>query len=69
MATTLDFESIFQTLKKQVEDLAKLFLQQYSKQAVKDGRKFLEDTRENLKRWTTLLSKSVSPPKILNGWY
>jgi hypothetical protein len=55
MATTLDFESIFQTLKKQVEDLAKLFLQQYSKQAVKDGRKFLEDTRENLKRWTTLL--------------
>jgi len=52
---TIDFEEIFKSLKSQVEELARMFLQQYSKQAVKDGRKFLEETRENLKRWTVLL--------------
>lgn len=52
---TADFEDIFKSLKKQVEELAKMFLQHYSKQAVKDGKKFLDETKDNLKRWTILL--------------
>ena len=55
MAATINFEDIFKTLKQKVEELAKMFLQHYTKQAIKDGKKFLEDTRENLKRWTLLL--------------
>ena len=55
MATAIDFEDIFTALKQKVEELAKSFLQHYTKAAIKDGKKFLEETRENLKRWTTLL--------------
>lgn len=58
MATTIDFEDIFKTLKQKVEELAKMFLQHYTKQAVKDGKKFLEETKENLKRWTNLLMEN-----------
>jgi hypothetical protein len=52
---TIDFEEIFASLKKQVEEIARIFLKNYTRQAVKDGKKFLEDTKENLKRWTVLL--------------
>ena len=52
---TADFEEIFRSLKKQVEEVAKIFLRHYTKQAVKDGKKFLDETKENLKRWTVLL--------------
>lgn len=55
MATAVDFEEIFKTLKQKVEELAKIFLRHYTKQAVKDGKKFLEESKENLKRWTILL--------------
>lgn len=56
-AAAVNFDHIFKTIKQQVEDLAKLFVKHYTKQAVKDGRKFLEDTKENLKRWTILLAE------------
>lgn len=55
MAATVSFDDIFKTLKKQVEDLARLVVKNYVKEAVKDGRKFLEETKESLQRWTLLL--------------
>ncbi|MFT4024933.1 MAG: hypothetical protein QM664_14240, partial [Flavihumibacter sp.] len=55
MATAIDFEDIYSALKQKVEELAKAFLQRYTKAAIKDGKNFLEETKENLKRWTTLL--------------
>jgi hypothetical protein len=57
MAETVPFEEIFKTLKKQVEELAKLFVKNYTKAAIKDGRKFLDETKESLKRWTILLAE------------
>ena len=61
-AAAVDFNQILKTLKQQVEDLANLFVKHYTKQAVKDGRKFLEDSKENLKRWTILLAeKRITP--------
>jgi hypothetical protein len=52
---TVSFDEVFKALLKQVEELAKKFLNFYSKQAVKDGKKFLDESKENLKRWTVLL--------------
>ncbi|WP_290792210.1 hypothetical protein [Flavihumibacter sp. UBA7668] len=57
MAEAVKFEDIFKTLKQQVEELAKLFVKNYTKAAIKDGRKFLDETKESLKRWTILLSE------------
>ncbi|KYP13944.1 hypothetical protein [Flavihumibacter sp. CACIAM 22H1] len=57
MAATVKFEDIFKTLKKQVEELARLFVKNYTKAAIQDGRKFLEETKESLKRWTILLAE------------
>jgi hypothetical protein len=57
MAESVKFEDIFKTLKQQVEELAKFFVKSYTKAAIKDGRKFLEDTKESLKRWTILLAE------------
>lgn len=57
MATAVPFDDIFKTLKKQVEELAKLFVKNYTKAAVKDGRQFLDEAKESLKRWTLLLAE------------
>ncbi|ULQ57059.1 hypothetical protein KJS94_02460 [Flavihumibacter rivuli] len=53
----VDFEKIFKTLVSQLEELAKMSVQHYTKQAVKDGKQFLKETKENLKRWTILLAE------------
>lgn len=53
----VDFNSIFAELKDQVALLAKTTLTNYTKQATTDGKKFLEQTKENLKRWTLLLAE------------
>ena len=57
MAELVQFEDIFKTLKKQVEELAKLFVKNYTKAALKDGKKILDETKESLKRWTLLLAE------------
>ena len=56
---SVDFDDIFKTLQTEVETLAKSSLKKYTKEAIDDGKKFLNDTKDNLKRWTTLLSQGT----------
>ena len=53
----IDFKKIFETLKTQVEELARSSLKKYKNEAIKDGKKMLEAMKEDLKRWTVLLAE------------
>jgi len=52
----MDFKEIFETLKKQVEELATSTLKNYKTAAIKDGKQLLEAMKDDLKRWTLLLA-------------
>ena len=52
----IDFNEIFKSLETDVELLAKSSVKKYSKEALQDGKKFLNESKDNLKRWTLLLA-------------
>lgn len=51
------FGKIMRELKGNVEDLSKLTVRKYRKQAKKDGERLLRGMRKDLRRWTRLLEK------------
>lgn len=51
----VDFKTILEQLKKNVEDLAERTLKHYAGKAKDDGKKMLNDMKEKLERWTKLL--------------
>jgi hypothetical protein len=51
-----NFEEIFSAIKTNIEDLVKLTLTHYKKEALDDAKAFLESTKDKLKRWTELLA-------------
>jgi hypothetical protein len=57
MLMPVDFDEIFNKLKKEITTLAKSTVQNYAKEAVADGKLFLQESEEKLKRWTRLLAE------------
>lgn len=53
----MDFNAIFEQLKSDVIDLAKLTLKNYTDEAKNDGLSFLEGSKDKLKKWTELLAE------------
>lgn len=53
----IDFQQLFDTLKKGVSDLAISAFNKYKKEAKTDSLKLLERLKENLKTWTQQLSE------------
>ncbi|MDN3203767.1 hypothetical protein [Algoriphagus sediminis] len=51
-----DFEAIFEDLKTGALELSKLTVKQYKDEAQADVMAFLKDSKESLKRWTSLLA-------------
>jgi len=51
-----DFGQIFDKLIEQITTLAKTTVQNYTDAAIADGKQFLMDSQEKLKRWTLLLA-------------
>jgi hypothetical protein len=52
----VDFKEIFSELKKEITTLAQATVKNYTKEAVADGKQFLLESEEKLKRWTLLLA-------------
>ena len=52
-----DFKDLFEQLKQGVIDLAESTVKKYAGKAKSDGKQMLEDMKEKLKRWTTLLAE------------
>jgi hypothetical protein len=52
----MDFSKIFDKLLNDIAALAKSTVKSYSEAAVKDGKQFLQESEEKLKRWTLLLA-------------
>jgi hypothetical protein len=51
------FDDFIRTLTKELEEFAAYSWKGLSKEAIKDGKKFLEDSKEDIERWTTLLAR------------
>jgi hypothetical protein len=51
----LNFDQFFETLKTGVVDIAKTEAADFLEQATDDGKKFLEDTKDKLKKWAKML--------------
>lgn len=52
-----DFDDFLDTLKDELADLAASHLDDLQDEAVRDSEQFLEDSKEDLKRWTRLLEE------------
>lgn len=52
-----DFDDFLSDLLDGMEDLAKDMLGEHAKEALQDSKDFLEETKEDLERWTKLLAK------------
>ena len=52
-----DFSAIFDQLKKDVVSLGELTVKGYVKEAKDDGKKMLNEMKDNLQRWTLQLSR------------
>jgi hypothetical protein len=52
-----DFEQIFNDIKSQISQLAKLTVSKYATEAKQDAEEFLESSKEKLKKWTMLLAE------------
>ena len=53
------FNSIIRGLRDDVDDLAKLTVRKYRRDAAKDARKALTSMKKDLKRWSDLLEKGL----------
>jgi hypothetical protein len=54
-----NFEQIFDEIKSQIAQLAKITVSKYATEAKKDADEFLESSREKLKKWTLLLAEGA----------
>jgi hypothetical protein len=54
-----DFDDFFDALKDEIVDLAANHLEDLQDQAVEDTEQFLDDSKEDLKRWTRLLEEGA----------
>ena len=52
-----DFDAFFARLKEELVDLAESRLDALSDRAIQDGERFLDDSKEDLRRWTRLLEE------------
>jgi hypothetical protein len=52
-----DFDDFLENLKKGLEELAKKNWREFRDAAEKDGKAFVEKTKEDLRRWTKLLAQ------------
>ena len=52
-----NFNEFSNALKKGIEELAKKSVKEFRKAAEKDGKAFVEETKEDLRRWTKLLAR------------
>jgi hypothetical protein len=52
MPQSIDFGAIFTQLKNDILGLAKTTLKKYTDEALSDGKKLLEDMKNDLERWT-----------------
>jgi hypothetical protein len=52
-----DFDDFLENLKKGLEELAKKNWIEFREAAEKDGKAFVEKTKEDLRRWTKLLAQ------------
>ena len=52
-----DFDDFLENLKKGLEELAKKNWREFREAAEKDGKAFVEKTKEDLRRWTKLLAQ------------
>lgn len=52
-----DFDDFLENLKKGLEELAKKNWREFRDAAEKDGKAFVEKTKEDLRRWTKLLGQ------------
>ena len=52
----MNFEDIFNDLKGQIVELAKISVKKYAEEARQDGEEFLENSKEKLEKWTRLLA-------------
>ncbi|HEY8917520.1 MAG TPA: hypothetical protein VIM87_13835 [Chitinophaga sp.] len=52
----MNFDEIFDKLIKDISSLAKSTVKSYSEAAIKDGKQFIQESEEKLKRWTLLLA-------------
>ena len=57
-----DFNEIFEELKTGALDLVKLTLKKYKDEAEADAKVFLEDSKEKLEKWTSLLASGELTP-------
>jgi hypothetical protein len=53
----VDFNEIINKLKTQIVTLAKSTVKNYTDEAVADGKQFLQESEDKLKRWTLLLAE------------
>jgi len=58
-----DFDDFLDTLKDEVVALASDHLDDLQDEAVQDSQQFLEESKEDLKRWTKLLDEGVLSKK------
>ena len=56
-----DFEKFFNTLKIRLEELIKKEWKDIIKEAEKDLKPFLDETKEDLRKWTKLLTEKKLP--------
>ena len=59
MPDTKEFNSLIRGLRSDVDDLARLTVRKYRKEAAKDARKALTVMKKDLRRWTGLLEKEL----------
>lgn len=52
-----DFNDFLESLKKGLEEIIKKNWEEFKDAAEKDGKAFLDKTKEDLKRWTKLLAQ------------
>lgn len=58
-----DFDDLFDTLKNEAQNLVRSRLDDLQEEAAQDLNQFLEDSEEDLKRWTELLAKGAISEK------
>ena len=59
MPETREFNKLIRNLRGDIDDLARLTVRRYRRQAAADARKSLTRMKKDLRRWTNLLEKGL----------
>ncbi len=59
MPDNREFNKLIRNLRGDIDDLARLTVRRYRKQAANDARKALTSMKKDLRRWTNLLEKDL----------